>query len=74
MSSVGYCFNICRTIDKKITNERRTSVCNPTLPDIPTNTGTLIFGRRFSLNNITLPTINPSSQIQNDVSSDQKKQ
>jgi hypothetical protein len=72
MASVGYCFNVCRAIDTKITNERRSSMCNPTLPDIPTNTGALIFGRRFSFNNIILPTVSSSSQKQNDLSSDEK--
>jgi hypothetical protein len=47
-------------------------MCNPTLPDIPTNTGALIFGRRFSFNNIILPTVSSSSQKQNDLSSDEK--
>ena len=53
MSSMGYCFNICQTVDQKLTKERRSSVCNSIHTDLttnmPNNTGALIFGRRFSL-------------------------
>lgn len=69
MSSVSYCFNICQSVDKKITKDRRSSICNSTPPNlmanIPNNTGTLIFGRRFSLSNITFPNVISTSQEQN---------
>jgi hypothetical protein len=70
MSSVGYCFNICRSVDKKITEERRASMCNPVPANIPTNTGALIFGRRFSFGNLTLPNTNSSIQELDNASSD----
>jgi hypothetical protein len=65
MASVNYCFNICRSIDKKLTNDRHPTPTNIST-NIPNNTGTLIFGRRFSLSNIKFV-----SQEQNDLSSDQ---
>ncbi|CAF0783094.1 unnamed protein product [Rotaria sp. Silwood1] len=71
MSSVGYCFNICRSVDQKIANERRSSVCNPQSTENPSETGTLIFGRRFSLSHSTQPNTNHTSQNQNDLSSNQ---
>ena len=65
MSSVSYCFNICRSVDKKITAERRASISHPTptptIENISPNTGTLIFGRRFSFGHVTLPTNLPTN-------------
>jgi len=61
-------------VDKKLTNDRRSSISNPTPTNIsgniPNNTGALIFGHRFSLSNITFPNINFFSQEQNDFSFD----
>ncbi|CAM2699343.1 unnamed protein product [Rotaria socialis] len=69
MSSVGYCFNICQTIDKNIVKERRTSISDSQTSTNLTKTGTLIFGRRFSLSHLAQPIMNLSSQSQNDPSS-----
>lgn len=68
MASVSYCFRGCQSVDKKITNERRSSISNPNPPnisiDMPNNTGTLIFGRRFSLSNISFPIMKSTAQEQ----------
>ncbi|CAF1186244.1 unnamed protein product [Rotaria magnacalcarata] len=69
MSSVGYCFNICRTVDKNIVKERRTSISNPQTSTDLKQTGALVFGRRFSLSHLAQPIMNLSSQSQNDPSS-----
>ncbi|CAF1100374.1 unnamed protein product [Rotaria sp. Silwood1] len=53
MSSVGYCFKICQSVDEKINQERRSSI-PINLP--PNNTGALIFGRRFDFGNISFNT------------------
>ncbi|CAF0840244.1 unnamed protein product [Adineta steineri] len=72
MSSVGYCFNICRTIDKNLTQQRRSSVSQPITSNISTNPGALIFGRRFSLSDMMiLPHLGLSSQQENSSSIDQ---
>ncbi|CAF0760377.1 unnamed protein product [Rotaria sordida] len=71
MSSVSYCFNICRSVDKNITNQRRCSTTVTQPPENPSETGTLIFGRRFSFGAVPQPNTNHSSQNQNDSSSNQ---
>lgn len=63
---MSYVFNVCRSVDQKITAERRASISHshPSIETKTPNTGALIFGRRFSFSHVALPTNIPSSSVE----------